>query len=376
MGLIEELSRAGIESSAVCHIAGSIAEQQRLSDAVQGRIVFVPLYLWHRKIRSAWWKRPALEALQLWKTGWRLRSRTAIIRAARAFRADLVHTNTILTPDSAWAAHRLGLPHVWHVRELVGPGRPFRLPYEGHALGCYLTQRASIVVANSSATHDVLEPHLSSARLACVVNGINIDAFVRAPRAVRVGPPVVGMVANLTARWKKHAVFISAAARVSVVTPATFCIYGHDPGSANDPYSEKLHDLVLKAGLDDRFGWRGFVDNPVDVMHGIDILVHPADGESFGRIAVEAMAAGIPVVGVRGGGLAEIVVHGETGFLADVDDVAGIGRHIEQLLRDGELRNRFGAAGRRRAEEHFSLRVHGERMLEVYRRAMVMAVAK
>ena len=105
-------------------------------------------------------------------------------------------------------------------------------------------------------------------------------------------------------------------------------------------------------------------------MSQIDVLVHPADNESFGRVVVEAMAAGLPVVGVRGGGVAEIVEDGRDGPAGRARRSARSGRSIEQLARDPQRRRALGQAGRRRAEAHYSLAACAAGILRVYEQAM------
>jgi glycosyltransferase involved in cell wall biosynthesis len=145
---------------------------------------------------------------------------------------------------------------------------------------------------------------------------------------------------------------------------------------AADDYVTGIHTRIAQAGLTDRFAWPGFVADPVEVMSQIDVLVHPADHESFGRAVVEAMAAGLPVVGTRGGGVAEIVQDGVTGLLADTDDADSLASSIEQIVRDPARAREMGAAGRLRAELHYSLAAHGARMLEVYESAMARPMAQ
>jgi glycosyltransferase involved in cell wall biosynthesis len=82
------------------------------------------------------------------------------------------------------------------------------------------------------------------------------------------------------------------------------------------------------------------------------------------------MAAGLPVVGVRGGGVGEIVEHGATGLLANPDDPADIAACIEQLARDPDRRRQMGQAGRRRAEAVYSIEACADHMLHVYETAM------
>jgi glycosyltransferase involved in cell wall biosynthesis len=116
------------------------------------------------------------------------------------------------------------------------------------------------------------------------------------------------------------------------------------------------------------------VPEPVEVMDQIDVLVHPADGESFGRIVVEGMAAGIPVVGVAGGGVGEIIVDGRSGLLSPVDDAAGLAANIEKVVRDPALRAALGQSGREHAQRCYSLEACAARMLEVYQKAMARPV--
>jgi glycosyltransferase involved in cell wall biosynthesis len=82
-----------------------------------------------------------------------------------------------------------------------------------------------------------------------------------------------------------------------------------------------------------------------------DICVVPSTWEEpFGIVAVEAMAAGRPVCAARVGGLQEIVIDGESGFLFNRGDAGDLARRLGALLDDGALRSRMGTVGRARAE--------------------------
>ena len=137
-----------------------------------------------------------------------------------------------------------------------------------------------------------------------------------------------------------------------------------------DAYIDALHARIAAAGLSHRFEWPGFDSDPARIMSQIDVLVHPADNESFGRVAVEAMAASIPVVGTKGGGLAEIVADNETGLLAEPDDAVDLAAKIESLVRDPARRREMGHAGRRRAEAMYSLTACAQGVKRVYELAM------
>ncbi len=380
LGLIESFRRQGIASCAVCHDAGSPQERNSLREATGGEVVFTQLYWWNKKIRAPLWKRPLSELRQLLRTGWARRSSTLVAEFARTHQVDLIHTNTLTTPEGGLAARRLALPHVWHLREMLGPGKPFRFPCEGASFGRYMAAHCSKLVANSHASAEQIRSWVSDDLLEIVPNGIDISRFHARTVAAQRGRVVVAMVGNLTSRWKKHALFVDAAARVDRSLPIEWRISGHDPSQGRttrgDAYVDALHARLAKTGIADRFIWPGYLADQAEIMSAVDLLVHPADGESFGRIVVEAMAAGLPVVGVRGGGVAEIIDDGRTGFVAEADNAAEIAARIEQLVRDPQLRAQLGAAGRRRAEEKYSLGTCVAGILRVYEQAMRRPLAR
>jgi len=212
--------------------------------------------------------------------------------------------------------------------------------------------------------------------LEVVSNGIDVSQFSGSTHCDKESRPkiVIAMVAGLTARWKKHPVFVKAALRVDPSLPVEFRIYGHDPSNGGKhpggAYIDDLHALIAEANATARFHWPGHVADPRKVMAEIDLLVHSADHESFGRVIVEAMAAGLPVIGVNGGGVAEIVVHRKTGLLVPPDDSVAMAAAIEELVRDPAQRAALGSAGRKRAVENYSLEACARAVLAVYEAAM------
>ena len=374
LGLIERLAAEGVGACAVCHEGGTKEEREQLRNAVDGDVVFTPLYWWNRKIRMPLWKRPLSEARQIWKTGWSLGSTARVLHAVENWKADLIHTNTLLTPEGGLAARRLGLPHVWHLRELVGPGNPFRFWREGPSLGRYIAGHCAKLVANSEISARQVRDWLPEGVLEVVPNGIDVARFKPRSTPAQNGRLVIAMVGNLTSRTKKHSLFIEAASRVDRSLSIQWRIYGHDPSRGGtvqaDSYIDALHAQIGHSGLSDSFYWPGFVSDPAEIMSQIDLLVHPADNESFGRVVVEAMAASLPVVGVNGGGVAEIILPGVTGLVAQKDHPQDLADCIQQLARDPRRSRAMGEAGRKRAEAHYSLAACTAGMLRVYGQAM------
>ena len=107
-------------------------------------------------------------------------------------------------------------------------------------------------------------------------------------------------------------------------------------------------------GVLDRMIFVGVVDRVVPLLNAADLFLLPSSTESFGLVALEAMASGVPVIASDVGGIPEVVAHGRTGYLEPVGDVEAMARRAIELLRDDALRRRFGADARERARTLFN----------------------
>ncbi len=108
----------------------------------------------------------------------------------------------------------------------------------------------------------------------------------------------------------------------------------------------------------------GNVPNLEEIIGASDLFLLPSDAESFGMAALEAMASEVPVIGTRSGGLPEVVVDGESGYLLPVGDVEAMAARAIEILSNPALQQRLGSAGRHTAETKF----HESHVVPVYRR--------
>lgn len=132
-------------------------------------------------------------------------------------------------------------------------------------------------------------------------------------------------------------------AAVRRAVPATLVLVGDGP----DRDAAQHEADRLKLGRDVRF--LGKVDRVADVLRGSDLFLLPSQEESFGLAALEAMACGVPVIASRVGGLPEVVVDGETGYLAPVGAVEEMAERAIAVLRDGAVRQRMSRRAAERA---------------------------
>jgi N-acetyl-alpha-D-glucosaminyl L-malate synthase BshA len=132
-------------------------------------------------------------------------------------------------------------------------------------------------------------------------------------------------------------------ARVREVVDARLVLVGDGPEYG------RTRELVESMGLSDAVRYVGVVDEVAPLLKAADVLLLPSETESFGLVALEAMASGVPVVASDVGGLPEVVQHGVSGFLAPVGDVDAMAGYCLQLLEDCGSARHFAAAARTQA---------------------------
>lgn len=179
---------------------------------------------------------------------------------------------------------------------------------------------------------------------------------------------VVGMVGSVTSRWKNHEYFIRTAAMLVNRQDIEFRIYGALPAE-KDPYYRKLRRLVSVSNLVGRFKFESFV-TPQTIVKEIDVMFHPTQFESFGRIYVEALAAGVPVIAVDDGGALEMIVDGVNGYLIPSENAELAAVKIGELLDSPSLRNEMGERGRELACRKYSLSRLSDDLVALYKEVL------
>lgn len=136
-------------------------------------------------------------------------------------------------------------------------------------------------------------------------------------------------------------------ARVREQVPAKLILIGDGPERPH------IQQLVKEMGLASDVHFLGEQDQLEPLFFCTDLFLLPSEQESFGLTALEAMNCGVPVVASNIGGLPEVIVHGETGYLLPVGDVEGMAAKAVEILSDPARLSLFRAQARRRAEQHF-----------------------
>ena len=259
------------------------------------------------------------------------------------------------------AARILNIPIIWHCRIAD------RDPY----LDFLLSWLSAGIVTNSRATSKRFEPRFSQ-KVSVVYNGLDLQWIrgdvLNKPELIGTDWKVILYIARAS-RWKRHDLAVSAFERIAKVQSKAhlICVGGKD--TQDSEWWDQLQAMTSRSLFSERIHWIGRAEDVRPWLRSASILILTSDNEPFGRVLVEAMACGIPVVATRSGGVPEIVREGLEGLLVTPGSADEICDAIVKLLNDDALSKHFSKAGRKRAED-FSIENHVKQMVDVFEQTL------
>ena len=299
-----------------------------------------------------------LPPLRPWKSIEIFSTLKTFMDLSRKLRPALIYANGSRAAIYGGIVGRLrNLPVIWHCR----------ITDRDPCLDNLLARLSTRIVANSKATATRFSRNFQS-KIKIVYNGIDLKWFggnaVKPPASAGSNWRIVLLVARVS-KTKRHDVAISAFEHIAESDPHLHlvCIGGRDHSQLQ--WWSYLQEKTGTSKFGDRIHWIA-TENDVRPWYCVaDVLVFPCENESFGRVLVEAMACGLPVVAARSGAVPEIVRHGQDGFLVTPGEQKELAAAVGRILADDALRRNLGHAARKRARV-FDMDSHLENMLSVF----------
>ncbi len=278
-----------------------------------------------------------------WRTCGKVDPSTVLRLIALIKREQIQVVHTHLSTASllgSFAARVTGIPSVAHVHGL-------------NTATCF--RYSSVVVAVSEAVKQHLcTQGLDKRKIRVVHNGVDLERFhpaslFDAKLALGFDPtaPIIGIFGRLSEE-KGQRVALEAMFLLLKEFPKTLLIIVGD-----GPDLEELQVCIDALGIRGSVEFAGFAFDIRPILFACDVVLVPSLKEGFGLAAVEAMAAGKPVVASSVGGLPEIVKHDETGFLVEPNNPSVLAEALARLIGDPQLAQQMGQHGRERAEKFF-----------------------
>ena len=328
-----------------------------------------------------------------------LRTLSVDLLMARAVRGrSLAHSHTWYANLGGHLCKLLyGIPHVMTSHSLE-PLRPWKAEQlaGGYAVSCFCERTAieaadAIIAVSVGMKNDILRayPTVAPERIVVIHNGIDPDEFqpargtdALARFGVDPARPYVAFVGRVT-RQKGIVHLLRAARHLEKSAGIVFC--AGEPDTADIGAEVRMLVDDLKAERGDGVVW---IDRMLPRRDLVEFLSHarvfccPSVYEPFGIVNLEAMACGAPVVASHVGGIPEIVLDGQTGYLVPFEPdgtprgeprdperfAADLAEKLNVLITDADLAERFGSAGRERVRDHFAWSAIADRTVELYTR--------
>ncbi|MGG5257182.1 glycogen synthase [Phycicoccus avicenniae] len=319
--------------------------------------------------------------------------------AAACAGSDIVHSHTWYANFAGLVGGLLeGVPHVLSAHSLE-PMRPWKAEQlgGGYRLSSWVERTAyegaaAVIAVSAGMREDILRsyPQVDPAKVAVVHNGIDSELWQKRTdedtvRRHGIDPdrPSVVFVGRIT-RQKGLPYLLRAAAELPPEVQLVLLA-----GAPDTPEIKAEVESLVDGLREQRDGvvWISEMlprDQVVAVLSGATVFVCPSVYEPLGIVNLEAMACELPVVATATGGIPEVVVDGETGWLVPIEQVQGgtgtpvdedrfvadLAAALNDAVSDLDRAARMGVAGRRRAVESFSWASIGDRTMEVYRQVL------
>lgn len=294
-----------------------------------------------------------------------------LIELTRGSKIDLIHAH--LTYASIWSAAASRITGVPAIASLhVAPPESGAAALRDWLMRRMLQRwgRMTLAVSEDLRAMYVKRGGLDADRIAVVHNGIETERFrsdhseSRRLIAELFGIPLESRVivtVSVLRPGKGIEILLDAAGRVLASAPDAWLLVLGDGPMAGE---WQARGAAVPGG--ERIRWGGFRRDVHRILPGCDLLVHPTLADAFPTVLLEAMAAGLPVVASRIGGVPEIVVEGTTGRLVPPGDANALAEAIGSMLENDGERAAMGRAASSVAEHQFSTRAWMGRLSSVY----------
>ena len=310
----------------------------------------LPYWLWMGHDKSIWARaETALRNILL--------TVPAVLKV-RKWKPDLIYSNSMTVGFGALLARVLRRPHIWHLHELGYEDHGLAFDF-GAKFSYKVINSASACIAVSNITRDVFAKHIDPSKLTVIHNSVHRQAHWPENNS--------GQIRRELLRPTKHALRCVIVGRLSegkrqkdaVEAIAVLKEMGIDVelvivGRSNPGYHEELRASIRKLKLENQVCITGSVESPLTIVQTADIVLMCSRCEAFGRVTIEGMLAGKPVVAANSGANPELIQEGFNGLTYKVGDVRDLAAKIRYLYENPDVARRIGQNAKSWAQGTFS----------------------
>ena len=349
LGIIDYLAPMGVDISVVLPRSGPLMEE-----LARRQIAY-------RLTRLPWWTTRRGKATNPDRMLRRMVEAGAVVaKMVEAWQADIVYTNTSVISAGSLAAMLTGKPHVWHVREVPSDPDGIRYLLPLSTMVRFIDLTSNIVLYNSDAVRREWAGQTPSEKTRVIYNYLpapvvggadgRLELFERRPELKdKFKIAIIGSILE----WKRQLDAVRAIATL-IKSAKPVCLLMVGP-VGSEAYFEKIQEFVREEKMEDSVHYLGYLDNPAQVMRTADLTLVCSKTEPFGRVTIESMLVGTPVIGACGGGTPELINDGMDGLLYEPGNADDLVEKINSLVEDRSRLAKMGDAARQSARRFSSI---------------------
>jgi glycosyltransferase involved in cell wall biosynthesis len=358
--LIEGLAKKEIQCFAILPSYGPLIKELKKRN--------IPL----KVIKYKWWMRE--EGSPLWKRAGRLVLNlikiVSVVRQVKKWKVDVVYSNTITICVGALAAKLLHLPHIWHIHEFG---------HEDHCL-CFdlgekiamgiMNQLSDVCIVSSKAVMEKYRKFFPERKIKLIYYAVGVTnenscKILKIKKQLQETSGIKCMIVGSLYKGKYQEDAIKA---IGKLIDEEIDVRLYIIGEGKLEYKQYLESLVIRGNLKNHVQFFGYIDNPFPIMQQADVLLMCSRKEAFGRVTVEGMKAGKPVIGANSGGTTELIRDHYNGFLYTFGDYHELAEKVKYLYQHPNEARKMGENGKQWALEKFNIEHYTEEVLVVLRR--------
>ncbi len=250
---------------------------------------------------------------------------------------------------------------VFVIREQIKEGKIKKFFFQ-------LSFSGSTVIVLSENYKSKFEAFLKGLKIEVIKDGLIPLSEEEIKRSHFKNPPVLLFLSNLV-RDKGIYVFLEA---LKILKERNVDFKSIIAGAPVELKEEDLRKLLIEYGLSNNVEYRGYVKGKekIDTYLDSDIFILPTLKETFPGVILEAMEFALPVISTKEGGIPDIIVEGETGFIIEKDNVHQLAERIEFLIKNERFAIKMGGEGRKRFLNNFTFDKMERRYLELFKRIL------
>lgn len=288
-----------------------------------------------------------------------------ILRKLSDLDIDLIHSNSSVTDIGAYLSRRLGVPHVWHLREYGDLDYNLSVPFGRQFERRYFSGDNHFVAISESIRKHYLDK-LSDASIEVIYNGIKPPSDVNDMRPADV---VNICMAGYITPQKRQLDVVKAIHRLSQMElskPFHLYLAGREIKS----YADEIREYISRNKLERYVTLTGQVDGIDEFLQRMHIGVLSSSSEAFGRVTVEYMMNSLAVIATDSGASREIITDGVDGMLYPVGDIDALASALASLIDSPSQMRKLAELGRGMALKRFTSEANTAAILSLYRKLL------